>query len=322
MIPDLIAVDWGTSSLRCYLVSRDGTIIDQTISEQGILRTDNRAFADVLAENIFPWTGQIETSGKRCQFPLLMSGMIGSRQGWREAAYLSCPAGASEIACNLQTVDADNPALSRLAIKIVPGLNFASPTGMSDVMRGEETQIIGALKAINDRHGLFVLPGTHSKWAQVDNGAITQFRTYMTGEVFSALLDHTILGKLARTRDFSATGFAEGLDVAQRNQAGPDSTAGGLLNLVFSARTRVLNGDLSECATASYLSGILIGAEILSAKAAIGNKPPPVHIIADDPLRTRYRDAARVLGLDATALHDNCVVLAHIEIAGAGGLLL
>src|SRR5262249_54043851 len=136
--------------------------------------------------------------------PIILSGMIGSRQGWREAPYARCPAGADDLVEALVRFEHDG-----LALALVPGLS-AENTGMPDVMRGEETQIFGALALSGRDDGLFLLPGTHSKWANVSARRIMSFRTFMTGEVFGALKDHTILGRLMHG-DEDPAGFARGV---------------------------------------------------------------------------------------------------------------
>ena len=153
--------------------------------------------------------------------PLILSGMIGSRQGWKEAPYAKCPAGTDDIVKALARIE-----WGELTIALVPGLSTEND-GMPDVMRGEETQIFGALALSGNDDGLFLLPGTHSKWAEVSGGRIVSFRTFMTGEVFGALKDHTILGRLMSGSAADADAFARGV----REGASLES-AGALLNRV------------------------------------------------------------------------------------------
>jgi 2-dehydro-3-deoxygalactonokinase len=197
-----------------------------------------------------------------------------------------------------------------LSIALIPGLSTEN-AGMPDVMRGEETQILGAL-ALSDRsNGLFLLPGTHSKWAEVRNNRIVSFRTFMTGEVFGALKEHTILGRLMN-EGTEADAFARGV----REGAALDS-AGALLNRIFATRTYGLMDRLADTALSDYLSGLLIGAEVAEATRTTQD---PVTIIASPALAQRYTDALRLLGREATLAPQDCVAAGHWRIARAAGL--
>lgn len=323
--PCLISVDWGTTSLRCKLVDGDGNVLAQTYAERGILRTDGQAFADILTAQI---AGQLVRFAGGVAVPVLMSGMIGSRQGWQEAAYLRCPASPHDLAQGLLAIDTSGSPLARCDIRIVPGMDIGDDPALGtlpDVMRGEETQVFGALLGAGESDGVFVLPGTHSKWVHVNAGAITRFRTFMTGEVYAALLDATILGRLA-DGEADAGGFALGIrTAAQANAwAGP----GDMLNLFFTARSRVLHGELEETAVRDYLSGLLIGAEIKSgaeiAKTAAGScedRPIAVTIIGEDALQQRYAKAVSMLGGTSEPAAGDPVPLAHLAIARLAGLM-
>jgi 2-dehydro-3-deoxygalactonokinase len=183
---------------------------------------------------------------------------------------------------------------------------------MPDVMRGEETQIFGALALSGREDGLFLLPGTHSKWAEVADGRIVSFRTFMTGEVFGALKDHTILGRLMREAAPDADAFARG--VAEGAALG---SAGALLNRLFATRTYRLMDKLPDTALADYLSGLLIGAEIAEATR---RATAAVTIIASTTLAARYTDALRLLGHASTLAPEDCVAAGHWRIARAAGL--
>ena len=164
----------------------------------------------------------------RARLPVLMAGMVGARQGWVEAPYANCPAGLREIASAMVTSRRARWARSACA----PGVCAFDRDGAPDVMRGEETQILGALAATGRADGVFVLPGTHSKWARVEAGRITSFATYMTGEAFAALKDHTILGRLMDPASQDGAGFAEGVRAASRLER-----PGDVLHAIFMTRT-------------------------------------------------------------------------------------
>ena len=271
----MIAVDWGTSSFRAYRLDGHGTILDTRASPRGILTVADGRFAAVLREEIGPWL-EIERR-------MLLSGMIGSRQGWREAPYVACPAGGAEIRQALIPLEFDWPGKAWLA----PGLSCRTD-GVPDVMRGEEVQILGALGELGDGDGLVCLPGTHSKWARIERGRIVGFETHMTGETFAVLRQHSILGRLmppaGQEQDPDDRAFALGLARAR--------TGGGLLHHLFGARSLGLMGDLPVAGLPAYLSGLLIGHE-LAATAAIAG---PVFLIGSEALTERYSKALTLSG--------------------------
>lgn len=288
----LVAVDWGTSSLRGALLDADGSVLDEQSHPRGILTVKPGGFTEVF-ENLFAdW---MRPAGTRC----LISGMAGSRQGWVEAPYCPCPAGLGEVRHKILEIEPGR-------ISIVPGLSD-SHDGVPDVMRGEEVQIFGAMALSGVHDGLFVLPGTHSKWARVKNGMVVGFRTFMTGEFYALLTQHSIL---ARTLDASApldeAAFLQGLTQSENGQ--------GLLHNAFGARTLSLFDRMPARELSSYLSGILIGEELRtqSVHAAV-----EVVLIGAPALTQRYLLAlqasgnkARTLGAEATwaglhALHNS-----------------
>jgi 2-dehydro-3-deoxygalactonokinase len=243
----MIGVDWGTTAFRAFRITRDGTIRDRRAGPRGILNVPNNRFAETLREEVGPWLAAGEDH-------VLLSGMIGSRQGWKEAPYLPCPAGAAEIAATLTDIPFDWGQ-----VKLVPGLATDDAAGVPEVMRGEETQIIGCLAAIGGA-GVACLPGSHSKWARIEAGRVAGFTTHLTGEAYAALRGHTILGRMMHDGATSPAAFDQGVARA--------ADADGLLHHVFGARTLALTGRMAESDTASYLSGILIGHEVRAALGA------------------------------------------------------
>jgi 2-dehydro-3-deoxygalactonokinase len=196
-------------------------------------------------------------------------------------------------------------------IALVPGLSTENDA-MPDVMRGEETQIFGALALSGNDSGLFLLPGTHSKWATVQDGRIVSFRTFMTGEVFGALKDHTILGRLM-TDGADAEGFARGV-----REGAALGSAGALLNRVFATRTYGLMDRLAGTALSDYLSGLLIGAEVAEAARQTN---AAITIIASAALAQRYTDALRLLGRESVPAPEDCVAAGHWRLARAANLI-
>jgi 2-dehydro-3-deoxygalactonokinase len=270
----MIGIDWGTTSFRAFRVARDGTIRDRRISQRGIMNVPDARFGDTLREEIGPWLAAGEGH-------VLLSGMIGSRQGWVEAPYLPCPAGLPDLAAALIDIPFD-----WAKVKLVPGLSGTDPCGVPEVMRGEETQVLGIPSLIRSG-GLACLPGTHSKWVTVEGGRITGFITHMTGEVFAALRGHTILGRMMRDGPAGGAPFEEGL----RRSADP----GGLLHHLFGVRSRTLTGELAETDSPAYFSGLLIGHEIRSALShSDGNRV--VQVIGDPDLTALYATAITACG--------------------------
>ncbi len=261
----LVAIDWGTSSLRGALLDADGQVLAERASERGILTVAAGEFASVARANFEDW---LSAPGTFC----LISGMAGSRQGWVEAPYCACPAGFEEVAARLSWIEAGR-------IAIVPGLQ-CERAGMPDVLRGEEVQIFGAMRLLGIADGTFVLPGTHSKWATVRGGRVTGFRTFMTGEFYALLSTQSIL---ARTLDAAApldeAAFVQGV---QRSLVDPSSS---LLHLAFSARTLALFEQMSAAQLPSYLSGLLIGDELRCQPADDGQ---PLVLIGNAALTARY----------------------------------
>ena len=212
----MIGVDWGTTSFRAFRIARDGSIRERRTALRGLLNVPDNRFADTLRDEIGPWLAAGENH-------VLLSGMIGSRQGWKETAYLPCPAGAPDVAAGLVEIEFDWGQ-----VKVVPGLSAVDESGVAEVMRGEETQMFGVLAAMGGS-GLACLPGTHSKWVRVEGGRIVGFTTHMTGEAFAALRGHTILGRMMREGPTDGAPF----DAGVRRSGEP----GGLLHHIFGARS-------------------------------------------------------------------------------------
>jgi len=272
----LVALDWGSSSFRAYLLGDDGRILERRAEPWGILQLPERDFRGAFDRITAGW------SSASAPLAAIASGMIGSAQGWVEASYVDVPAGAEQLARELTPVPGT-------PIRIVPGL--AQRGAAPDVMRGEETQIVGALAAEPGfADGVLVLPGTHSKWVRLAGGRIREFTTYMTGELFSVLRTHSILGRLAPPGGgdpgIDDGAFARGVKAAQH-------AAGGLGSLLFSARASVLVGDLPAGSSLGYLAGLLIGDELRAGLARGGR---PAALIGDPALCARYAAALETVG--------------------------
>ena len=240
--------------------------------------------------------------------PCLMSGMVGSRQGWAEAPYVECPAGPDDLVRGLLWLQP-----GRLAI--VPGLSTEA-AGIPDVLRGEEVQVVGALQSLADPAGdhTLVLPGTHSKWLRVQDGRITGFATHMTGEVYALLRQQSILARMLPADDGELDADAFDAGVAQA------ATPGGLLHHLFAIRTLALFDRASGAALASRLSGLLIGEE-LRAQAAQLPGGTPVSVIASPALALRYQRALQARGHAVRLAPNDAGWLGVLAVARAAGLV-
>lgn len=268
----LIAVDWGTTSLRGALLDEAGKVLAEKSAPLGILNVPGGDFAGTFAAQFSEW---MREAGSLC----LISGMAGSRQGWQESPYAPCPAGLDELTQRLHWIEPGR-------IAIVPGLSVEQG-GVPDVMRGEEVQIFGALRLTGITGGLFVLPGTHNKWVTVRDRRVTGFRTYMTGEVYGLLSQHSILSR--------TTNVAAPLDEAAFRHGLQRATGGeGLLHTLFGVRALALFERLSPSASASYLSGLLIGEELRAQPLKDGQD---VVLIGAPALTTRYALALSSAGV-------------------------
>ena len=297
----LIGVDWGTTRLRAYLIGADGEAVARTESGEGLMNVPADGFEAVLARAVGGWLDDAPGS------PILMSGMVGSRQGWREAPYVGVPADLAALAAAAVPVDA--PALGDVAI--VPGVATGDgprPDGWADVMRGEETEVMGALAVLGRTDATLVLPGTHSKWVTVAGGAITHFRTYMTGDVYAAVGGHTILARMLGTDRGDRAAFARGLAAARGLEA-----PGDLLTRLFSIRAEGLMGRLGDDAAASFLSGLLIGAEVGSGAASVGEAV----IVGTSALAQRYATALEAAGVAVVTAPEGCAARGLALIAAA-----
>lgn len=276
----MIGIDWGTSSFRAFRIGRDGTIRDRRAAAKGIMAVPDGRFGDTLREEIGPWLAGGEDR-------VLLSGMVGSRQGWKEAPYIPCPAGAADLAGALVDIGFD-----WARVKIVPGVSGIDDSGVAEVMRGEETQVLGVEALLRDG-GIACLPGTHSKWVQVADGRIVSFTTHMTGEVFAAMRGHTILARMMREGPSDGEPFDRGL--------ARSAQSGGVLHHLFGVRAEGLAGKLADTDSPAYLSGILIGHEVRAALAA--SPGAVVHVIGAPDLAALYARAITACGAYAER-HD------------------
>lgn len=316
--PELIALDWGTSSLRAFLMGDAGQVLQTRSTSQGLQALPlpgvagfEKAFADIAGDWLASWP----------HLPVVAGGMVGSAQGWKEAPYVRCPADVGSLAKHSVSV----PSGVGVDVVIAPGLLLDEAGTAPDVIRGEEIQIAGALAANPTlaEAATLVMPGTHSKWVQVKAGRITYFSSYMTGELFSLLVKHSILGRLMTevvTEEPTAAeaAFEQGVQAARHSQPG-DFT-----HQIFAARTLGLTRRLPQHLLKNYLSGLLIGHELVSglAKSSANLQTQgPLLLIGEPSLCQRYAQAFAILGVTVTGILDNPAPRGLWEFAKALGLI-
>jgi 2-dehydro-3-deoxygalactonokinase len=299
----LLALDWGTSSLRAGLLGEGGRVLELRYRPWGILHLPEGGFAAALQGIAGDWLSA------RPGLPAVASGMVGSAQGWREAPYAEVPADAAALARRLLRFE----ALPGVMLHIVPGVRRGGER--PEVMRGEETQIVGLLTQSASAGARLVLPGTHSKWVRVDGGRIADFHTYMTGELFALLREHSILGRPARE-----AGGGEPSDVAfdAGVVAVRDGGPAGTTVLLFSARTRVLAGQLPGAHSLEYLSGLLVGEELRCALPEAGDGP--ILLVGEPALCARYQRALALFGRSASLAGADPAAQGLWQIAQRAGL--
>ncbi|MCE4556497.1 2-dehydro-3-deoxygalactonokinase [Roseateles cellulosilyticus] len=280
----LIALDWGSTRLRAFLMGEGGDVLQTRQSDDGASTLHGaEAFARALAGLVGGWREQ------QPQLRLLACGMVGSQHGWREAPYVRCPADAAALAGQALAIDD--------GLRIIPGL--VDDAAQPDVMRGEETQIVGALALRPElaEDACLVLPGTHSKWARVKAGRVTGFATHMTGELFALLRQHSVLARLMPadgSSPASPEAFLQGVDAARQD--------GGLGHQLFAVRTLGLFKQLAPEQLPDYLSGLLIGHEIAHGLHDRGTR---LALVGDPALCGRYVQALARFDAPAPLLLDN-----------------
>jgi len=291
----LIAVDWGTSRLRAMLIGANGRVLTEAESDDGIGALKPGDHEGAFARLVADWP----------DVPAIMAGMVGSRQGWREAVYASCPATPEAIAGGILRFEA---AAGR-PLAIVPGVMVRSADRDGDVIRGEETQIVGLLAREPKFDGIVILPGTHSKWATVSGGAIADFQTYLTGEMFGLLAHQSFLRHSVK---------AGGKDLSTL----PDFELGirrtvidGLpfLAAIFSVRARQLLDGTAPEDNLAYLSALVIGGEIAAARDT-GRlwQGRALRIVGSRSLARAYARAFDIAGYEAEALDGSDLVVAGL----------
>lgn len=241
---DWIAVDWGTTHLRAYALDDEDQVLHEASSSKGMGVLKQDEFEQALLDLVTDWLPDADAG----VVPIIACGMVGARQGWVEAPYQVVPC-APYRADGLTPVTTNS---SRLDVSILPRISQGQPP---DVMRGEETQVAGLIKTLDHSNPTICLPGTHSKWVSVSDGVIERFSTYMTGEMFSLLGDHSILRFSVDSTDWDQRSFVDGVTKSKHQPAN-------WLNSCFSLRAMSLLHDMPPKKARAFLSGLLIGARV------------------------------------------------------------
>lgn len=269
-----IAIDWGSTNLRAWHYQH-GECVDERRSEAGVTRLGNRTPAEVFASVTQGWPTQ--------DVPVIMAGMVGSNAGWLAVPYLSCPVALGDLASRLTRVEDK--------AWIVPGLSVERHDNYN-VMRGEETQLLGAI-TLNPAP-LYVMPGTHAKWVQVEQDRVLDFRTVMTGELHHLLLKQSLVGAGLPQQEADADAFRAGLQVGSNDAS--------ILARLFEVRASHVLGARDRRHISDFLSGLLIGHEVALMTQSREARAQPITIIAGDALAQRYQLALQFIEVDSVTL--------------------
>ncbi|MET3116560.1 2-dehydro-3-deoxygalactonokinase [Undibacterium sp. GrIS 1.8] len=322
----MIAIDWGSTSLRAFLLGANGQVLETRFGTHGIskMKASSQAYSEVLTTLAGDWLDVWP------RLPILACGMVGSKHGWQDVPYVACPANSDQIAAGTVYVTSTD----HRRVHIVPGLLYRSDNATPDVMRGEETQIIGALQMQSSwsEHCCIVMPGTHSKWAHICQAQVLEFATHMTGELFAVLREHSVLGRLMtsveshagsqnaqKSQDLHLTSFLQGVDAVK------DTAIHGLSHLLFSVRSLGLMEDIPASNLADYLSGLLIGHELKAGlvwRSAAGLTQAPLILVGETDLCQRYVQALQRFDVKADAVLSNTAPAGLWRLALSAGLLV
>ncbi|HEY2403516.1 MAG TPA: 2-dehydro-3-deoxygalactonokinase [Steroidobacteraceae bacterium] len=285
---DFIAGDWGTSNLRLFLCDAQGKVLDSTTGP-GVAGSDGRC-ADIFDSLTSKWAATP---------PAVLCGMVGSNIGWVQAPYAPCPATLAEIAAHSASVRDGR-------IRIVPGLSCRNRFDAPDFMRGEETQILGAqalTPGLRQGRQLLCLPGTHTKWALLGEGVVTEFLTAPTGELFNLLSNHSVL--VRERGEVTDDAFRNGLEQFARFPRAQ------LLDRLFECRSRTLAGELAPRDATAFLSGLLVASDIAGALETLG-EVPAVHLIGSPNLTRLYAQGLRQRQCKSNAIDGSEASLAGL----------
>ncbi|MGY3572594.1 2-dehydro-3-deoxygalactonokinase [Vibrio paucivorans] len=277
---DWLIIDWGTTNFRAFAMQNDGVLIDKIEKPLGLLQVADGQFAIELESTLKAWLGEYQ------HLPVYMAGMVGSAQGWVDVPYVAAPVTPNQLAQGAHQFVLPWGANAT----IIPGVSYQNLQGDFDVMRGEEVQLFGLQKMLDKASFTAVLPGTHSKHVNVEHGELTEFRTYMTGEMFSVLAEHSILGRGLPQQVVSEPAFLRGIE----ESGGSDFTA-----KLFAVRTHRLFGRVAPEEVLDYLSGLLIGQELKNLESK------SLYLVGGEGLCQRYQIACDALSIKSQHVHGD-----------------
>lgn len=280
-------IDWGSSSFRAYRFNDAGQYQETVSDGPGIKFVDNAGFETVLREKIGDWLTPGDT--------VLLSGMITSRNGWLESPYIACPANLADIISG-----GLSHRTSGLNLIFLPGISQVDPP---DVMRGEELQLLGS-----GAEGICVIPGTHSKWAEVSTGCVHRFRTIPTGELFDLLVNHALIGSLTEQGVWDSNAFTDGVERG--------FTTATVLSDLFVTRSSVLMQTRNPNTVRCWLSGLLIGSEIREGLCLTSQSAETIVLIGSTRLCEKYREAMEFLSLKTRIAPADVAMLGFQRIIG------
>ena len=321
-----IAADWGSTNLRVYLCQYhlvQHQLVEQHLVEDHLVEHKPSNATEplrVLATKSGPGVLHIDGGFEETFFDLvadwleahgplrvLLSGAVGSTVGWRDTPYLDCPVGPEQIIAGRTVFQARG-----LEFLIVSGLKTQGALGAPDLMRGEELQLLGWMRLQNKpvTEQVIILPGTHNKWVLVKNDQVETFATALTGELFSLLENHSILITEPQEEAFSADWFMQGVQLAKRLQSGQ------LLQALFTTRSRQVAGDLSTQQARSYLSGLLVGSDIVGSIGLFNDQVAQLNkvvLIGDSTLSNAYQLALKAFAIEAQICDSTQIAIAGYQ---------
>lgn len=306
-----IAGDWGTTNLRLYLCKQTPKQVLNIVGTQlgpGVSQVSDD-FEEIFFDLADSWLKEYGP------MPVILSGMVGSNIGWHGAPYIDCPASAPQIVAGRTEFKARD-----IDFSIISGLRTINPLGTPDLMRGEELQLLGWMGAVtgaesdNKSAQLVVLPGTHNKWALVRDGKIETFITALTGELYSLLQNHSVLIAKGESADFSEDIFMQGVTLATTLESGQ------LLQALFATRSRQVTGELSEAHASSYLSGLLIGSDVVGSLGLMEKQmaalSPTASVLSVDLIGDSALSRCYELALESMAIKTQRRDATEITMAG------
>ncbi len=270
----VLAFHWGNKALRGWAMSLGGEIQAEMTSEMGLAEGRTAGFEQGFRAECKDFLKAYPGA------PVIIAGMVGSVTGWHEAPYAPCPISASKLIEAAVKIDLDGRS-----VMILPGAMFKDSHGNADVMRGEEVQLLGASQLLGLQKAVICIPGKHCKQAHIQNGQFTHFRSFVTGELFELLRDHSLVGALAQEGPFDQDAFTRGITHGAQTP---------LASAVFASRANALAGDLTPPQISAFLSGVLIGHETAQLKQ---HPNADVILMAAGLLADRYGLAMDILGI-------------------------